>query len=289
MWNMWNWFLSRGRMLCHTIIAVCRQTPTFLETESASHPSTRMPGTLPLTPVSQHLLRSLSIKWRGALTVSVRSRIHIEDTWGGSGKNLHQSVTHFPRGDKRNSNRKITLDIQLNSKGGTFHQRGHILAFRKSDCWEVVFFFLLLLLLCLPPLASAARWHPELARLQVQIINIELWKVVISSVLSHHRARSLEFDLFDKEVTRPLGATLMCWAKTLQTVQEVPRSTNLSGPRLSCGKFLHLPGESSAACSGTEVVLIVGFREGNKLSQSAKANTCHFASCTSGCGFKMNK
>lgn len=109
-------------MVCSNIILVCRQSPASLETKSPSHPSTRMPGTISLTPVSQQLLRGLSIKQRGALTVSVHCRIHIEGTWRGSGKNLHQSVTHFPRGDKRNSNREITLDIQLNSEGGTFHQ-----------------------------------------------------------------------------------------------------------------------------------------------------------------------
>lgn len=42
--------------------------------------------------------------------------------WGGSGTNLHQSVTCLPLGDKRNSNGEITLDIQLNSEGRTFHQ-----------------------------------------------------------------------------------------------------------------------------------------------------------------------
>lgn len=102
--------------------AARRQSPTSLEIESPTHPSTRMPGIISLSPVSQQLLRGLSIKQQGALTVSVRCRIHTEGTWGGSGKTLHQSVTRFPLGDKRNSNREITLDIQLNSEGRTFHQ-----------------------------------------------------------------------------------------------------------------------------------------------------------------------
>lgn len=85
--------------------------------------------------------------------------------------------------------------------------------------------------------------------------------MVISSVFFHHRACSPEFDLFDEAMTRPLGGSLMYWAKTLQTVQEVPRSTNLSGPDFPVGNFLYLPGKSSVAYSGTEVVLIVGFWE----------------------------
>lgn len=71
--------------------------------------------------------------------------------------------------------------------------------------------------------------------------------MVNSSVFFHHRACSLEFDLFDKAVTRPLGGSLVCWAKTLQRVQEVLRPTNLSGPDFPLGEFLHLPGKSSAA------------------------------------------
>lgn len=51
-----------GCVLFNNIILVCRQSPTSLETKSPSHPSTQVPGTISLTPISQQLLRGLSIK-----------------------------------------------------------------------------------------------------------------------------------------------------------------------------------------------------------------------------------
>lgn len=145
-------------MLCNKIICVCRQSPACVETKSPSHPSTRMPGTISLTPVSQQLLRGLSIKQRGALTVSVHCRIHIEGTWGGSGKNLHQSVTRFPQGDKRNSNREIMLDIQLNSEGRTFHQQVTYQLSGKRSAASFPFFFS-------PPLPRLLALHSRNMRM----------------------------------------------------------------------------------------------------------------------------
>lgn len=141
---------------------------------------------------------------------------------------------------------------------------GHILAFRKlwasfSSCSP----------LSLPRAVQAWGWHREPECLQFQSVHVIFEKRSSAMfffyffIIFYHHVYSLGFNCLDSTVTRPLVLSPVCWAKALQTVYGVLRSTAFSF-RL---RLVFLQGFSASvwqyeiACYRTEVVLIVIFAE----------------------------
>lgn len=111
------------------------------------------------------------------------------------------------------------------------------------------------------------------------------------NIISYQLVSSLESNLSDNTVTRPLESISQApGAGTLQTVEEVLRSTDLAFTHCSSfffSFFFFWKGFSASAWQSeithcrTEVVLIVIFFFAQKLFLSAEVNPCHFPSCRS--------
>lgn len=89
---------------------------------------------------------------------------------------------------------------------------GHILAFRKTECCEV--FFLLLLLLSRFGHIALTKYEDDTVNLVAYNSKHAVWKTVFFSIIFYHHVFTLEINLLDKTVIRPLVVSHILWSKT---------------------------------------------------------------------------